>query len=139
MKLQIRAGRRVWPAEVFLERNGRSVQGMQFFSIALEAGEHVRPPRATGSSLLERCGEEGLENRRILCIGEVSMVKFSAAVRTFAAGEDGASLVEYSLLVALLAAASIAILYGLGQNVKSMYTQVNNAVGTANVGITSAS
>ena len=67
------------------------------------------------------------------------MVKFSAAVRTFAAGEDGASLVEYSLLVALLAAASIAILYGLGQNVKSLYTQVNNAVGTANVGITSAS
>jgi Flp pilus assembly pilin Flp len=67
------------------------------------------------------------------------MVKFTAAVRTFAAGEDGASLVEYSLLVALLAAASIAILYGLGQNVKSIYTQVNNAVGTANVGITSAS
>jgi Flp pilus assembly pilin Flp len=67
------------------------------------------------------------------------MVKFAAAVRTFAAGEDGASLVEYSLLVALLAAASIAILYGLGQNVKSIYTQVNNAVGTANVGITSAS
>jgi Flp pilus assembly pilin Flp len=67
------------------------------------------------------------------------MVKLTAAVRTFAAGEDGASLVEYSLLVALLAAASIAILYGLGQNVKSMYTQVNNAVGTANIGITSAS
>jgi Flp pilus assembly pilin Flp len=67
------------------------------------------------------------------------MANFIAAVKRFAAGEDGASLVEYSLLVALLAAASIAILYGLGQNVKSMYTQVNNAVGTANIGITSAS
>jgi Flp pilus assembly pilin Flp len=67
------------------------------------------------------------------------MARPIAAVKTFAAGEEGASLVEYSLLVALLAAASIAILYGLGQNVKSMYTQVNNAVGTANVGITSAS
>ena len=51
---------------------------------------------------------------------------------------EGASLVEYSLLVALLAAASIAILYGLGQNIKGLYTQVNTAVGTANVGITSA-
>jgi Flp pilus assembly pilin Flp len=67
------------------------------------------------------------------------MSRLTAAVKTFAAGEEGASLVEYSLLVALLAAASIAILYGLGQNVRSMYTQVNNSVGTANVGITSAS
>ena len=64
------------------------------------------------------------------------MVKLAAAVKKFVAGEEGASLVEYSLLVALLAAASIAILYGLGQNVKSTYTQVNNAVGTANIGIT---
>ncbi len=67
------------------------------------------------------------------------MVKFAAAVRKFAAGEEGATLVEYSLLVALLAAASIAVLYGFGQNVKGLYTQANNAVGTANVGITTAS
>ena len=67
------------------------------------------------------------------------MSQLTAAVKKFAAGEEGASLVEYSLLVALLAAASIAILYGLGQNIRSMYTQVNNSVGTANVGITSAS
>jgi Flp pilus assembly pilin Flp len=67
------------------------------------------------------------------------MMKLVVALKRFAVGEEGASLVEYSLLVALLAAASIAIVYGLGQNVKSTYTQVNNAVGTANVGITSAS
>jgi Flp pilus assembly pilin Flp len=67
------------------------------------------------------------------------MTKLVVAVKRFVAGEEGASLVEYSLLVALLAAASIAIVYGLGQTVKSTYTQVNNAVGTANVGITSAS
>ena len=66
------------------------------------------------------------------------MVKPAAAVKKFAVAEEGASLVEYSLLVALLAAASIAILYGLGQNVKGTYAQVNNAVGTANVGITNA-
>jgi Flp pilus assembly pilin Flp len=67
------------------------------------------------------------------------MTGLGVAIRKFVAGEEGASLVEYSLLVALLAAASIAILYGLGQNVKGTLTQVNNAVGTANVGITSAS
>jgi Flp pilus assembly pilin Flp len=66
------------------------------------------------------------------------MSRIATAVKSFIAHEEGASLVEYSLLVALLAAASIAILYGLGQNIKSLYTQVNNAVGTANVGITSA-
>ena len=65
------------------------------------------------------------------------MFKLAAVVKKFVVGEEGASLVEYSLLVALLAAASIAILYGLGQNIMSMYTQVNTAVGTANVGITS--
>jgi Flp pilus assembly pilin Flp len=66
------------------------------------------------------------------------MARFFAAARKFVTCEDGASLVEYSLLVALLAAASISILYGLGQNIKSIYTQVNSAVGTANVGINSA-
>ena len=67
------------------------------------------------------------------------MSRFVALVKKFAVEEEGASLVEYSLLVALLAAASIAILYGLGQNVMGLYTQVNTAVGTANTGITSAS
>jgi Flp pilus assembly pilin Flp len=66
------------------------------------------------------------------------MCKIAATVKSFIAGEEGAALVEYSLLVALLAAASIAILYGLGQNIQSLYTQVNNAVGTANIGITTA-
>src|SRR4051812_43658544 len=42
--------------------------------------------------------------------GVAAMVKLVAAARKFAAGEEGATLVEYSLLVALLAAASIAIL-----------------------------
>jgi Flp pilus assembly pilin Flp len=67
------------------------------------------------------------------------MAKIAAAARKFAAGEEGATLVEYSLLVALLAAASIAVLYGFGQNIKGLYNQTNAAVGTANVGITSAS
>ena len=67
------------------------------------------------------------------------MVKLVTATRKFAAGEEGATLVEYSLLVALLAAASIAVLYGFGQNIKGIYNQANTAVGTANVGITTAS
>ncbi len=66
------------------------------------------------------------------------MAKLVAAVKKFAAEEEGATLVEYSLLVALLAAASIAILYGLGANIQSLYSQVNNSVSSANAAITSA-
>jgi Flp pilus assembly pilin Flp len=67
------------------------------------------------------------------------MTKLAAAARNFAIGEEGATLVEYSLLVALLAAASIAILYGFGQNIKGIYSQTNTAVSTANEAITTAS
>ena len=61
------------------------------------------------------------------------------AVKEFAAGEEGASLVEYSLLVALLAAASIATLYGLGQEVGYILGATNNSVTSVNNVITTAS
>jgi Flp pilus assembly pilin Flp len=66
------------------------------------------------------------------------MAKFAAA-KNLVTEEEGASLVEYSLLVALLAAASIAVLYGLGQEVGYIFTASNNAVSSANNVITSAS
>jgi Flp pilus assembly pilin Flp len=61
------------------------------------------------------------------------------ATKNMAAGEEGASIIEYSLLVALLAAASIAVLYGLGQEVGYIFGASNNAVSSANDVITSAS
>ena len=66
------------------------------------------------------------------------MVK-RVVVKELAAGEEGASLVEYSLLVALLAAASIAVLYGLGQEVGYIFAASNNSVSSANAVITTAS
>lgn len=66
------------------------------------------------------------------------MIDLAAAKKLFA-GEEGASLVEYSLLVALLAAASIAILYGLGQEVVYIFGASNNSVSTVNNVITNAS
>ena len=53
------------------------------------------------------------------------------AAKEFAAGEEGASLVEYALLVALIAAASIAVLYGLGQEVGYIFSASNNSVSSA--------
>jgi Flp pilus assembly pilin Flp len=65
------------------------------------------------------------------------MVNLTAA-RTFVTDEDGASLVEYSLLVALIAAASIAVLYNLGQEVVYIFGASNNSVSTVSNAITSA-
>ena len=65
------------------------------------------------------------------------MAKLSA--QNFTAGEEGASLVEYALLVALIAAASIGILYGLGQEVGYIFTASNNSVSSTNNVITTAS
>jgi Flp pilus assembly pilin Flp len=67
------------------------------------------------------------------------MSQLVAAARKFAAGEEGASLVEYSLLVALLAAASIAVLYGLGREVRFIFGASNESLITINNVITSAS
>ena len=66
------------------------------------------------------------------------MAKLVAA-KELAAGEEGASLVEYALLVALIAAASIAVLYGLGQEVGYIFAASNNSVSSANDVITTAS
>jgi Flp pilus assembly pilin Flp len=60
------------------------------------------------------------------------------ATKKLVAADEGASLVEYSLLVALLAAASIAVLYGLGQEIGYIFTASNNAVGSAQNVITTA-
>jgi Flp pilus assembly pilin Flp len=65
------------------------------------------------------------------------MASFAAA-KKFVVGEEGASMVEYSLLVALLAAASIGILYSLGQEVVYIFTASNNSVSSVNSAITSA-
>jgi len=66
------------------------------------------------------------------------MTKIEAA-KKIAVAEEGASLVEYALLVALLAAASIAVLYGLGQEVGYIFAASNNSVSSANDVITTAS
>ena len=62
-----------------------------------------------------------------------------APVDDLARGEEGASLVEYALLVALVAATSIAVLYGLGQEVGYIFTASNNSVSSVNNAITTAS
>ncbi|MGH9131116.1 MAG: Flp family type IVb pilin [Acidimicrobiales bacterium] len=46
----------------------------------------------------------------------------------------GAALVEYALLVALIAAAAIVILTVLGKSISHLFGGVNNAIGNVTVG-----
>jgi pilus assembly protein Flp/PilA len=64
--------------------------------------------------------------------GESSMAKLVIAAKKFATKEEGATLVEYALLVGLIAGACFTILTALGRNVQDLFTTVNNAVSTAN-------
>ena len=57
------------------------------------------------------------------------MAQFVASARKFAVAEEGAALVEYSLLVALIAAVIIGAVTILGNNAEQKFTEVGTAVG----------
>lgn len=58
------------------------------------------------------------------------------ALKTFWQEEDGQDLVEYSLLLAFIALAAVAILSGVKGQITALWTSINNALSDA---VTSAS
>ncbi len=52
-------------------------------------------------------------------------------IHKFLVDEDGQTLVEYGLLVSLIALVVIVVLTFLGQRVKSVFNAANNALRTA--------
>jgi Flp pilus assembly pilin Flp len=70
---------------------------------------------------------------------EGSRWQCSSPQKNLAAGEEGTSFIKYSLLVALLASAGIAVLNGLGQEVGYIFSACNTSVSYANFLIRSAS
>ena len=67
------------------------------------------------------------------------MNKLVSATRKFAVQEEGASLIEYSLMLALLAAACIAILWGISTNIRYVFSTTDESVRSASGVITTAS
>ena len=49
-------------------------------------------------------------------------------VRRFVYGESAATMVEYAIMVALIAAIAIAIVAGLGTKVNNAFNSANNAM-----------
>lgn len=52
-------------------------------------------------------------------------------VRTLARDEDGAAMVEYAILLGLIAIVSIGIITTLGQSVSKVFNTVNTSVSAA--------
>jgi pilus assembly protein Flp/PilA len=52
----------------------------------------------------------------------------TATLRSLLANEDGATLVEYSLVVALISVACVVAITYLGGKVKSLFSTVGNSV-----------
>lgn len=56
------------------------------------------------------------------------MSKFIAAAKQFVRDEEGATAVEYGLLVALIAAVIVGVVKTLGTNVKTGFETVNTEI-----------
>jgi len=57
------------------------------------------------------------------------MSHFTRSVRSFLLAEEGATMVEYGLMIALIAAAGITVVTTLGTNISGKFTAVSTAVG----------
>ncbi len=53
------------------------------------------------------------------------------ALKTFWREEEGQDLVEYSLLLAFIALAAVALLSGVQAQIKSLWASINNALASA--------
>ena len=57
------------------------------------------------------------------------MTKLITLFKTFSADESGAALIEYTMLVALIAAATVALILAAGWWVFSEWTSLSSALG----------
>ena len=56
------------------------------------------------------------------------MKEFTSRIRNFANREDGATMVEYGLMVALIAVVCLVAVTALGVNVAGIFTKISTAV-----------
>ena len=54
------------------------------------------------------------------------MERLTGAIRRFVKDEDGAALVEYGILVALIAVVAIVVIATLGESIKAKFQEVVN-------------
>ena len=60
--------------------------------------------------------------------GDLTRNRIVQAARTFVCGDDGATMVEYGMMVALIAAVCVGIVTTLGTQILGAFTTVSNAL-----------
>jgi pilus assembly protein Flp/PilA len=69
--------------------------------------------------------------RRLEATRELARGKDSAMLKRFVREEEGATMVEYGLMIALIAVVLIVIVSLLGQNLKKTFSRTNSGVESA--------
>ena len=64
-------------------------------------------------------------------IGDEQMTRFNMNLKGFCKDERGASLVEYSLLLGLVALAAVVFISGVGGSINTIWEATNTQMGTA--------
>jgi len=59
------------------------------------------------------------------------MKKLAGSFRSFLTNEDGATMVEYGMMIALIAAVCVTIVATLGGQINTAFTNVSGAIATA--------
>ncbi len=59
------------------------------------------------------------------------MTQLTSFIRSFIDDEEGATMVEYGLMVALIAVVCIIVVTSLGTNLQSVFSKTSSSVGAA--------
>lgn len=59
------------------------------------------------------------------------MKQIASSVRSFLHDEEGATMVEYGIMIALIAAVCVAIITTLGTQIQTAFTNTSNAIAAA--------
>jgi Flp pilus assembly pilin Flp len=88
-----------------------------------QAENETRQPRRRNAGAVDRpaAPRPGKETMKMVLLLPLQAILTAKSVRR----EDGQALVEYALLLFLIAVVSIAILSVLGQSVSSVFNQIN--------------
>jgi pilus assembly protein Flp/PilA len=71
--------------------------------------------------MMERFGISAFEGSRI-------MTRFVAACKGLARGQEGATMVEYGLMVGLIAAICVGVIATIGTNLSSFFSNIGGSV-----------
>jgi pilus assembly protein Flp/PilA len=70
----------------------------------------------------------GTEAQTLSFVRRISMKKFTGALRSFLTDEDGATMVEYGIMVALIAAVCVGVITTLGTTLQTKFQAVVTAL-----------